>query len=126
MTERSLSLRHPGDPSYGVYPLIAAGHRPAWRAADPKGFPGALLALTAVLVAFAYTILALSELVVPLFIIIIIIIVMTSWRLFPLRERGAATPNQRGNEHDERPAAVAGGGGQCVEDQGIPGRPPGP
>jgi hypothetical protein len=43
------------------------------------------LALTAVLVAFAYTILALSELVVPLF---IIIIVMTSWRLFPLRERG--------------------------------------
>jgi hypothetical protein len=85
MTERSLSLRHPGDPSYGVYPLIATGHRPAWRAADPKGFPGALLALTAVLVAFAYTILALSELVVPLF---IIIIVMTSWRLFPLRERG--------------------------------------
>jgi hypothetical protein len=36
MTQRTLSLGHPGDRSHGVYPPIASG--PARRAAGLKGF----------------------------------------------------------------------------------------
>ena len=86
MTERSLSLRHPGGRSHGVYPPIATRPCPARQATGLQGFLKTLFdfSVSPVVTTRIIKMPCLRRPRCSLF----IIIVMAFWRLFLRRERG--------------------------------------